>query len=137
MNKQQDCKYCLTGKKYQQCFLENDYWYAAFDNNPTFEGHVLIILKRHSKDSEDLTNEEKLSFFQIVKETKDKLRKKEPGLHFNVGWNEGENAGQTKLHFHVHLFPRREGDVDDPIGGVRWTNPKRGNYLKLKQKKIE
>jgi ATP adenylyltransferase len=38
---------------------------------------------------------------------------------FNVGINAGESAGQTVFHCHVHLIPRRAGDVEDPRGGVR------------------
>ena len=44
--------------------------------------------------------------------------------------NVGEVAGQTIMHCHIHLIPRREGDVDDPIGGVRNTIPGKGNYRK-------
>lgn len=47
---------------------------------------------------------------------------------FNVGINMGEAAGQTVPWPHVHLIPRRRGDVEDPIGGVRNTIPGRGNY---------
>ena len=38
---------------------------------------------------------------------------------FNVGINAGKSAGQTVFHVHVHLIPRRDGDVIDPKGGVR------------------
>jgi len=47
---------------------------------------------------------------------------------FNVGVNVGETAGQTIMHCHIHLIPRRRGDVADPIGGVRNTIPGKGNY---------
>ena len=43
---------------------------------------------------------------------------------FNVGINAGKSAGQTIFHVHVHLIPRRDGDVDQPKGGVRGTFPK-------------
>lgn len=47
---------------------------------------------------------------------------------FNVGLNYGEAAGQTVKWPHIHLIPRRKGDVKDPIGGVRNTIPGKGNY---------
>ena len=47
---------------------------------------------------------------------------------FNIGMNYGEAAGQTVDWPHIHLIPRREGDVADPVGGVRNTIPGRGNY---------
>ena len=49
---------------------------------------------------------------------------------FNIGLNSGEAAGQTVMYPHVHLIPRRTGDVEDPVGGVRNTIPGRGNYRK-------
>lgn len=49
---------------------------------------------------------------------------------FNIGLNSGEAAGQTVMYPHVHLIPRRKGDVEDPVGGVRNTIPGKGNYRK-------
>lgn len=47
---------------------------------------------------------------------------------FNIGMNWGTVAGQTVMWPHVHLIPRRAGDVEDPVGGVRNTIPGKGNY---------
>ena len=49
---------------------------------------------------------------------------------FNIGFNSGLAAGQTVMYPHVHLIPRRTGDVEDPVGGVRNTIPGKGNYRK-------
>ena len=49
---------------------------------------------------------------------------------FNIGYNSGEAAGQTVMYPHIHLIPRRHGDVEDPVGGVRNTIPGKGNYRK-------
>jgi diadenosine tetraphosphate (Ap4A) HIT family hydrolase len=49
---------------------------------------------------------------------------------FNIGYNSGEAAGQTVMYPHIHLIPRRAGDVEDPVGGVRNTIPGKGNYKK-------
>jgi diadenosine tetraphosphate (Ap4A) HIT family hydrolase len=49
---------------------------------------------------------------------------------FNIGLNIGVTAGQTVMYPHVHLIPRRTGDVEDPVGGVRNTIPGKGNYRK-------
>ena len=49
---------------------------------------------------------------------------------FNIGYNSGADAGQTVMYPHVHLIPRRKGDVEDPVGGVRNTIPGKGNYKK-------
>lgn len=47
---------------------------------------------------------------------------------FNIGMNWGTAAGQTVMYPHVHLIPRRKGDVEDPRGGVRHIIPGKGNY---------
>ena len=49
---------------------------------------------------------------------------------FNIGYNSGASAGQTVMYPHIHLIPRRNGDVEDPVGGVRNTIPGKGNYKK-------
>ena len=47
---------------------------------------------------------------------------------FNIGQNVGEAAGQTVMFPHIHMIPRRKGDMDDPRGGVRHVIPSQGNY---------
>ena len=47
---------------------------------------------------------------------------------FNIGMNCGEDAGQTVFHCHVHLIPRRKGDMDEPKGGVRGVIPNKRTY---------
>jgi len=47
---------------------------------------------------------------------------------FNLGVNDGRSAGQTVFHCHMHLIPRREGDVENPRGGIRNIIPGKGDY---------
>ena len=47
---------------------------------------------------------------------------------FNIGLNDGEAAGQTVMHAHIHVIPRWNGDVPDPRGGVRWIIPDKARY---------
>ena len=47
---------------------------------------------------------------------------------FNVGINDGEDAGQTVIHCHIHLIPRRNGDMENPRGGVRGVIPEKQSY---------
>lgn len=54
---------------------------------------------------------------------------------FNIGFNYKEAAGQTVKWPHVHLIPRRKGDMEDPTGGVRHVIPEKGNYKKGNYKK--
>ena len=55
-----------------------------------------------------------------------KLDKKITG--FNIGANIGKDAGQSIMHCHIHLIPRRKGDVKDPRGGVRGVIPSKQKY---------
>ena len=47
---------------------------------------------------------------------------------FNVGINDGEDAGQTVMHCHIHLIPRRNEDMENPRGGVRGVIPEKQSY---------
>jgi diadenosine tetraphosphate (Ap4A) HIT family hydrolase len=50
---------------------------------------------------------------------------------YNIGINDGPAAGQTVPHLHIHLIPRRTGDVADPRGGVRWIIPEKAAYWEM------
>ena len=49
---------------------------------------------------------------------------------FNIGMNQGAAAGQTVMYPHEHLIPRRRGDCEDPVGGVRSVIAGQANYRK-------
>ena len=49
-------------------------------------------------------------------------------LSFNLGVNDGSDAGQTIMHCHIHLIPRRSGDMKNPRGGVRGVIPEKQSY---------
>jgi diadenosine tetraphosphate (Ap4A) HIT family hydrolase len=51
---------------------------------------------------------------------------------YNIGMNSREAAGQTVMYPHIHMIPRRKGDCEDPVGGVRNVIPGKGNYRKWK-----
>jgi len=53
-----------------------------------------------------------------------------PITGFNVGINMGESAGQTCMYPHVHLIFRRDGDIENPAGGVRGVIPEKQKYIK-------
>jgi diadenosine tetraphosphate (Ap4A) HIT family hydrolase len=60
-----------------------------------------------------------LSFGHFLKEVQGVLDSLHPVDGFNIGVNEGEAAGQTIEHLHIHLIPRFAGDVENPRGGIR------------------
>ena len=108
---------------------ENDLAYASYDSYPVSEGHCLIIPKRHVKDYFDLFNDEIIACNDLIKEIKNEIIKKDNSVKgFNVGSNAGKISGQSILHCHIHLIPRRPGDVENPQGGVRSVIPSKQHY---------
>ena len=108
---------------------ENNLAYASYDSFPVSEGHCLIIPKRHVKDYFDLSNDEIIACNDLIKEIKNEIIKKDNSVKgFNVGSNAGKISGQSILHCHIHLIPRRPGDVENPQGGVRSVIPSKQHY---------
>ena len=91
--------------------------------------HCLIIPKRHIKDYFDLTNDELIACNVLIKTVKDEIMNKDKTVEgFNLGTNAGKVSGQSILHCHFHLIPRRYRDVDNPQGGVRSVIPNKQHY---------
>ena len=110
---------------------ENDLAYASYDTYPVTDHHCLIIPKRHIKDYFDLTKEEIIACDQLIKKMKKKIEIKDNFVKgFNIGANSGKVAGQSIMHCHIHLIPRREGDVKSPQGGVRSVIPLKQHYIR-------
>ena len=115
------------------CDYENDLAYASFDTYPVSKDHCLIIPKRHIKDYFDLSNEELIACDQLAKIVKDEIISKDHSVKgFNFGTNVGKASGQSIFHCHFHLIPRREGDVENPQGGVRSVIPSKQHYIRKK-----
>ena len=112
---------------------ENELAYASYDSYPVSEHHCLIIPKRHIKDFFELTNEELIACNDLIKKVKDEILNKDRTVRgFNIGTNAGKISGQSILHCHLHLIPRREGDVENPQGGVRSVIPNKQYYKRKK-----
>ena len=96
---------------------------------PVTKHHTLIISNRHVDDFFDLTKDEMSDLDEILKEQKKELKKLDKEISaFNIGVNIGKDAGQSIMHCHIHLIPRRKGDVKDPRGGVRGVIPEKQKY---------
>ena len=108
---------------------DNEHAEALRDGYPVTELHTLVIPKRHVATYFDLTDEERQSIHELLQSQQEKIEAEDKSVQgFNIGWNCGEVAGQTVFHAHVHLIPRREGDVENPRGGVRHLMPGKGGY---------
>lgn len=125
--KKSDCLFC--GHKKVKIINENNLSYTVRDNFPVTKFHTLIIPKRHTASYFDLTQAEINSVSQLMEIEKYSLNKSDISIEgFNIGINDGHAAGQTILHCHIHLIPRRIGDVENPRGGVRHIIPGKGYY---------
>jgi diadenosine tetraphosphate (Ap4A) HIT family hydrolase len=110
---------------------ENDYAYASYDPYPVSDNHCLIFPKRHIKDYFDLSEKEILACNELIKSMKIQIEKNDISVKgFNIGTNSGKVAGQSIMHCHIHLIPRREGDVENPQGGVRSVIPLKQYYVR-------
>jgi len=107
----------------------NDVGFAIFDRFPVTEGHTLIISHRVIPTWWDATPSEQVGLMELATQVKLILDGRFGPDGYNLGFNAGAAAGQTIEHLHIHLIPRRTGDVADPRGGVRYVIPERGNYL--------
>ena len=99
------------------------------DAFPVTKLHTLVIPKRHVADYFELTKEEQADIQTLIQKHHELIKLKDMSVTgFNMGINIGASAGQTVFHAHIHLIPRRDGDVIDPRGGVRGVIPSEQRY---------
>lgn len=102
---------------------------AVYDLFPVSRGHTLIVPDRHVASFRELSEAEWASILRLAQRLGARRRQEDPSIAgFNLGINDGPAAGQTIFHAHVHLIPRRVGDVEHPEGGVRGVIPGRARY---------
>lgn len=113
----------------ERIMVQNDEGFSILDKFPVSKGHTLIISKRHEPDYFNLSRDELVGLNELVFINKKRLAKDDARISgFNVGVNIGESAGQTIDHVHIHLIPRRSGDIPNPKGGVRGVIPSKMGY---------
>jgi len=92
------------------------------DAYPVTEGHTLVVPKSN-------TQEELLKCFKFATAMGNENIQSENNITgYNIGLNIGASAGQTCMYPHVHLIFRRDGDTEDPKGGVRGVIPSKQKY---------
>lgn len=120
-----DCPFCQRLAGIQ---LENAAATAFPDAFPVAEGHTLVTSKRHVASLFDLPDPEQAAVWKLVAQVRAKLLAELQPDGFNIGVNDGLAAGQTVMHAHVHVIPRKAGDVADPRSGVRCVIPGKAAY---------
>ena len=121
------CIFCRYPDK--DVLTGNDYAFVIEDSHPVTKHHSLIIPRRHFSDFFEISGPELSAVFDLLKARKNEIMKNDPTVTgFNVGINSGVSSGQTIFHCHVHLIPRRSGDMENPKGGVRGVIPQKMHY---------
>ena len=121
------CLFCNSKKS--TVVHENELAFASYDTYPVSKYHCLIIPKRHIKDYFDLTDQELIACNKLIKIIKKEILGRDQSVKgFNLGTNIGKVSGQSILHCHLHLIPRRTDDVKNPQGGVRSVIPNKQHY---------
>jgi len=128
MNKD-SCIFCKLADDGSENICENDLFYAKYDANPVSEGHALIIPKKHIVSFFELSAVEVEQFYKLLGEVHVLVDATHKPDGYNVGVNEGTEAGRTVHHLHAHIIPRYKGDVENPVGGIRNVIPEKGDYL--------
>jgi len=129
LGKEVNCPFCSPVNR--EKVLASELCFARWDKYPVTEGHLLIIPNRHVPDYFSLTVEEKTALWVMVDEGKKLLDERFKPDGYNVGINVGIDAGQTVMHCHIHLIPRRSGDSINPRGGVRGVIPGKSDYSRI------
>lgn len=128
-----DCIFCKAVKNphdSEMCVLgHSKNWIIVEDGFPVTKGHTLLIPKRHCENVFQLNEEERNELHEVIGTAKTLARARHGKIDgWNIGANCGEAAGQTIMHCHIHLIPRRNGDCENPRGGVRGCVPSRMSY---------
>ena len=126
-HREKGCLFCEI--VLERIIAENELSYAIRDSFPVTEMHTLVIPKRHVATYFELTQAEVNATNQLLGEIKANIESADTTVSgFNIGMNNGESSGQTIFHCHIHLIPRRDGDVKNPVGGVRHVIHGKGFY---------
>ena len=125
------CLFCNVPSS--EYIFKNNLAFSTFDSYPVSKYHALIIPKRHVENYFDMSEEEVLSCNKLIKKMRNKIQELDPTVDgFNIGTNSGKIAGQSIMHCHIHLIPRRKNVVDNPQGGVRGVIPSKQHYQRKK-----
>jgi diadenosine tetraphosphate (Ap4A) HIT family hydrolase len=127
------CLFCELPADKFEVLDENELCLTLQDNYPVSEGHCLIVPRRHVANYFEMNPAEIDAANRLMHRARERLRADDPSITgfntgFNIGTNAGKSAGQSVFHAHIHFIPRRDGDQEDPQGGVRKIFPDKAKY---------
>lgn len=107
-----DCIFCkiASGEIPSATLYEDERFRVILDVNPASKGHALILPKEHAEDLYGLSDETASEVLPLAKKIASKMAAALDLDGLNLVQNNGEIAGQTVFHFHMHLIPRYKGD---------------------------
>lgn len=114
--KDDNCIFCKLANKDipTNIIYEDDRFTVILDASPATKGHALILPKNHAANIYELPDEDASAVFVLAKKLATKMTEILHCDGFNIVQNNGEVAGQTVFHFHMHLIPRKAGDQAVP-----------------------
>ena len=122
-----NCVFCNLPE--ESIVNDNKHFFIIRDTSQVTSLHSLIIPKRHIVSYFECNKEEYEEISLVLNTQKTELKLTDDAITgFNIGMNIGEDAGQTVFHFHIHIIPRRKGDIDNPKGGIRGVIPNKQKY---------
>ena len=107
-----NCIFCkiANGEIPSKTLYEDEQFRVILDLNPATRGHALILPKKHHQNLYDLPEETAAQVMKLAKKMTARITEKLNCTGFNLVQNNGEDAGQTVFHFHLHLIPRYKED---------------------------
>ena len=122
-----DCIFCkiANGEIPSKTLYEDDSFRVILDISPASKGHAIILPKNHASNIYELSNEDAGKIMIVAKKVATVLKEVLSCDGMNILQNNGETAGQTVFHLHVHLIPRYKNDDVT----IHWMSGKEGNTL--------
>lgn len=114
-----NCIFCkiANGEIPSKTLYEDDSFRVILDISPASKGHAIILPKNHASNIYELSEEDASKIFVVAKKVATAMQKTLNCDGLNVLQNNGEVAGQSVFHLHVHLIPRYK---DDKLT-IKWT----------------
>lgn len=129
------CPFCSPDVN--RLVLQTADFFVLWDAFPVSPGHALVVPARHIESWFDAGREEQAALLDGIERARNAILARYKPTGFNIGINIGAAAGQTVAHLHVHVIPRYDGDVRNPVGGVRNVIPGKGNYRRSTGRHME
>ena len=120
------CPFCDFDRN--RILVETEIGVALWDAYPVTQGHTLVVPRYHVASIYQLGPPDQAALWVLVGQIREMLLQEFAADGINIGVNDGRAAGQTVEHAHIHVIPRRNGDVPDPRGGVRNIIPGEARY---------